>query len=404
MHRTAEALRHEALRHDTPRNDALRHDAPPEDAPRSESWPNATPGTDAPPSPSFPGCRSFQLTRDAVEHYEGRFEYWTPPPRPSSSWPSRPAGTHETPSRRLSAFGEVIASIRGGPIECCGSMDLIWNAGQRERRRILQADELAYLYPAPRPPPQERTRHRRARPARRRARGRPHHRRPPRQARPVRRVGLPRSVGRGARRDVALPPGGAGARTDHPPPRYRPLPDGGGERRPSRLDGGRDPCRAQRADPLGRDRPRAEARRPRPWARATARDPRTPRGSARSATKKAGSGTGRRRAGNRPGTRRGTSATVPPAAREVRRRHRATAGNPAGGRRRPRAPGAGRRLDHRVRDGGRAARPRRRRPPAGRLTEPHPTRATPNVSARSGPRRTRAPSLLFLSRGTAAPR
>ena len=143
MHRTADALRH-----DTPRNDALRHDARPAEAPRSESLAGAPPGTDAPPSPRFPGCRSFQLTRDAVEHYEGRFEYWDAATETAWVVAEPTGGTHEKPSRRLSALGGVIAGIRGGPIECRGSMDLIWNAGQRERRRMLQADEVAYLYPA----------------------------------------------------------------------------------------------------------------------------------------------------------------------------------------------------------------------------------------------------------------
>ena len=128
--------------------DALRHDAPGEDAPRSESWPDATPGADAPPSPAFPGCRSFRLTRDAVDHYDGRFEYWDAATETVWVVAEPTSGTHEQPSRRLSALSEVIASLRGGPIECRGSMDLIWNAGQRERRRILQADEVAYLYPA----------------------------------------------------------------------------------------------------------------------------------------------------------------------------------------------------------------------------------------------------------------
>ena len=113
--------------------DALRHDAPREDAP---------------PSPSFPGCRSFQLTRDAVDHYEGRFEYWDAATETAWVVAEPTSGTHEQPSRRLSALSEVIASLRGGPIECRGSMDLIWNAGERERRRIMQADEVAYLYPA----------------------------------------------------------------------------------------------------------------------------------------------------------------------------------------------------------------------------------------------------------------
>ena len=124
MHRTADALRHDAPRGDTPRR------------------------TDAPPSPSFPGCRSFQLTRDAVDLYEGRFEFWDAATETAWVVAEPTSGTHEQPSRRLSALSEVIASLRGGPIECRGSMDLIWNAGDRERRRIMQADEVAYLYPA----------------------------------------------------------------------------------------------------------------------------------------------------------------------------------------------------------------------------------------------------------------
>ena len=128
--------------------DALRHHAPREEAPRSESWPDATPGAAAPRSPAFPGCRSFRLTRDAVDQYDGRFEYWDAATETAWVVAEPTSATHEQPSRRLSALGEVIASLRGGPIECRGSMDLIWNAGQRERRRILQADEVAYLHPA----------------------------------------------------------------------------------------------------------------------------------------------------------------------------------------------------------------------------------------------------------------
>ena len=127
---------------------APRHDAPREDVSRSAPAADAPGRTVAPPSPAFPGCRSFQLTRDAVDHYDGRFEYWDAATETAWVVAEPTSGTHEQPSRRLSALSEVIASLRGGPIECRGSMDLIWNAGQRERRRIMQADEVAYLYPA----------------------------------------------------------------------------------------------------------------------------------------------------------------------------------------------------------------------------------------------------------------
>ena len=122
------------------------------DAPRTEPQADASRTerqADVPLSSlAFPGCRSFRLSRDAVDDYDERYEFWDA--ATETAW-AVAAGTwraHEKPSRRLSALGEVIASIRGGPIEHFGSMDLIWNARQPERRRILRADDVVYLYPA----------------------------------------------------------------------------------------------------------------------------------------------------------------------------------------------------------------------------------------------------------------
>ena len=64
------------------------------------------------------------------------------------------------------------------------------------------------------------------------------------------------------------------------------------------------------------------------------------------------------RAGDRAGPRRRTGAVVSAGGAEVRRSHSAAAGRRAGGRCRPGPVGGGWRLDHRVRDGGRSARPR----------------------------------------------
>ena len=64
------------------------------------------------------------------------------------------------------------------------------------------------------------------------------------------------------------------------------------------------------------------------------------------------------RAGDRAGPRRRTGAVVPAGGAEVRRSHSAAAGRRAGGRCRRGPVGGGWRLDHRVRDRGRAARPR----------------------------------------------
>ena len=108
----------------------------------------ATEAPEQPPgAPAFPGCRPFYLSRDAVDTYDGRFEYWDAETETAWAVAEPTSGAHERPSRRLAALCEVIASLRGGPIECRGSVDLIWNAGERARRRILRADEAVWLYP-----------------------------------------------------------------------------------------------------------------------------------------------------------------------------------------------------------------------------------------------------------------
>ena len=203
-------------------------------------------------SPAFPGYRSFRSTRDAVDTYDGRFEYWDAATETAWVVAEPTGGAHEQPTRRLAGLCRMIASLRGGAIECRGSLDLVWNAGEPRRRRILQADT------------GRRADRRRARPAGRGARGRPHDRRPPRQACAVRRVGIPRGVGRRARCPVAVAPAGAGARADRPAARRRRLPDRLRQRRLPRMDGGRDPRRAERAGALARYGSRPRSRRPRP--------------------------------------------------------------------------------------------------------------------------------------------
>ncbi|MCY4025210.1 MAG: Uma2 family endonuclease [Acidobacteria bacterium] len=101
---------------------------------------------DGPHSPAFPGCRSFRLTRDAYESYDGRIEYWDA--ATETAWAvAETSGAHERPSRHLAALCEVIASLRGSAIACRGSLDLVRNPGDRARRRILQADEVVWVYP-----------------------------------------------------------------------------------------------------------------------------------------------------------------------------------------------------------------------------------------------------------------
>ena len=100
-----------------------------------------------PAGPEFPGCRPFRLTKEDVEAYEGRFEYWDADTETAWKMCEPTSRTHEQPSQRLAALGQVIAAVRGAPIECYGSMDLILRNERGEKWRILQADQVAYLYP-----------------------------------------------------------------------------------------------------------------------------------------------------------------------------------------------------------------------------------------------------------------
>ena len=100
-----------------------------------------------PAGPEFPGCRPFRLTKEDVEAYEGRFEYWNADTETAWKMCEPTSRTHEQPSQRLAALGQVIAAVRGAPIECYGSMDLILRNERGEKWRILQADQVAYLYP-----------------------------------------------------------------------------------------------------------------------------------------------------------------------------------------------------------------------------------------------------------------
>ena len=120
--------------------------------PRTVERPRGRPrSSQSVPDPSgdftFPGCRSFRLTRDAVDTYDGRFEFWDAATETAFVVAEPTGGAHEQPSRRLAGLCRLIASLRGGAIECRGSVDLVRNAGEAERRRILQADEVVWLYP-----------------------------------------------------------------------------------------------------------------------------------------------------------------------------------------------------------------------------------------------------------------
>ena len=98
-------------------------------------------------APRFPGCRPVTITRDEIDTWEGRLEYWDADTE--TAWMVRePTGAaHEHPSQRLAGLGQLIAAVRGSPIECFGTMDLLLRNERGERWRIMQADQSVYLRP-----------------------------------------------------------------------------------------------------------------------------------------------------------------------------------------------------------------------------------------------------------------
>ncbi len=99
------------------------------------------------PAPEFPGCKPVTVTREDMNAYEERLEYWDADTE--IAWVVRepPGMAHEHPSQDLPKLCAVIAAVRGAPIECCGAVDLELRRVQGERWRILQADQAVYLHP-----------------------------------------------------------------------------------------------------------------------------------------------------------------------------------------------------------------------------------------------------------------
>ena len=111
---------------------------------RPRAPPAATPDRSA---PDLPNCRPVPLEREDLDTHDERFEYWDGDTE--TAWVLRdPTGfAHEHPSQRLAGLAQVIAGMRGAPIECGGTMDLELRGRHGERQRILRADQSVYLHP-----------------------------------------------------------------------------------------------------------------------------------------------------------------------------------------------------------------------------------------------------------------
>ena len=99
------------------------------------------------PAPEFPGCHPISLKREDLADYDGRFEYWDGDTETAWVVSEPTSATHEQPSARLAGLGQVIAGVRGAPIECFGTMDLLLRNERGEKWRIMQADQSVYLRP-----------------------------------------------------------------------------------------------------------------------------------------------------------------------------------------------------------------------------------------------------------------
>ena len=98
-------------------------------------------------APDLPNCRPVPLKREDLDTHDERFEYWDGDTE--TAWVLRdPTGfAHEHPSQRLAGLVQILAGMRGSPIECGGTMDLELRGEDGERWRILRADQSVYLHP-----------------------------------------------------------------------------------------------------------------------------------------------------------------------------------------------------------------------------------------------------------------
>ncbi len=95
---------------------------------------------------AFPGCKPVRLPREELELYDGRLEFWDG--ATETAWVCEPNSPyHEKPGGALPSLAERIAQVRGSPITCYGSMDLMVRNEGGLPWRILQADQSVYLHP-----------------------------------------------------------------------------------------------------------------------------------------------------------------------------------------------------------------------------------------------------------------
>ena len=110
---------------------------------RSSEEPKRPSVQDTPPD--FPGCDAIPMTLREYMRNEERLELWDA--RREMAWKVREPTTahHEHPLTRLAVLAGRIASVRGSPIECLGTVSLIRREATGQYRWVMQPDQLVYL-------------------------------------------------------------------------------------------------------------------------------------------------------------------------------------------------------------------------------------------------------------------
>ena len=106
-----------------------------------------TPGRAAYRDEDFPGCESFHLPANELEHYEYRLEFWDGATETAWKVCEPTSIEHEGPSRRLVQMAGQFQMLRGSRIACFGSADLLRVDATGRKRWLMQADEVLYLHP-----------------------------------------------------------------------------------------------------------------------------------------------------------------------------------------------------------------------------------------------------------------
>ena len=94
----------------------------------------------------FPGCESFHLPADELDHYEYRLEFWDGATETAWRIPETPL-QHEGPTQQLTQTTGRFAMLRGSRIACYGSAALVHRDATGRKRWLMQADEVLYLHP-----------------------------------------------------------------------------------------------------------------------------------------------------------------------------------------------------------------------------------------------------------------